>query len=240
MLAARAWNRQARARRLGERHLVGVPPEGHVSIYDISPIISESIAVWPGDTPFSRSLTFEMARGAAVNVSAVTLSTHTGSHVDAPFHFLAAGASIERLPLEPFIGPALLIDAAGAERVEPRHLAPLDATPAERVLVRTRARSNPSRFDERFAPLAPEAAQRLVDLGVRLYGTDAASLDGFDSKALASHRILAGAGVMILEGLVLDEPPAGAYELIALPLKIGGADGAPVRAVLRALPGGGR
>ncbi len=204
-----------------------------MSLYDISPLISEAIAVWPGDAPFRRSLTFEIAKGSSVNVSAISLSTHTGSHVDAPLHFLASGRPVDQLPLEPFIGPALLISAQGAKSVGVEHLDAIAGEPVERLLVRTRHHSDPNRFDTAFAPLSPAAALRLVESGVRLFGTDAYSVDPFDSKTLETHMILARGGVMILEGLRLDEPPPGRYELIALPLRIAGADASPVRAILR-------
>lgn len=204
-----------------------------MSLYDISPLISESIAVWPGDARFQRNLTFDIAKGSSVNVSAISLSTHTGSHVDAPFHFFAAGRTVDQLPLEPFIGPALLVDAAGAAAVGVEHLGALRAESVERLLVRTRHRSDPDRFDTGFAPLLPAAARRLVESGVRLFGTDAYSVDPFDSKTLETHTILARGGVMILEGLRLDDPPPGRYELFALPLRLAGADASPVRAVLR-------
>jgi arylformamidase len=208
-----------------------------MTLYDISPLISEAIAVWPGDAGFARSLTFRIAAGASVNVSAISLSTHTGSHVDAPYHFAEQGRTVDQLPLEPFIGPATLVSAEGARIVGPEHLAGvLDGEPIERLIVRTRRGGDPNRFDPGFAALAPEAARRLVELGVRLYATDAYSVDSFDSKTLETHKILAAGRVMILEALRLDEPPPGAYELIALPLRIAGADASPVRAVLRPLP----
>jgi arylformamidase len=176
-----------------------------------------------------------MSRGDPVNVGAIALSTHTGSHVDAPHHVLADGSAVDALPLEPFIGPALLIEVVGAPAVGLASLAGLDDAPPERLLVRTRRRTDPARFDRAYPPLAPEAAERLVALGIRLYGTDAPSIDPFDSVSIDAHRILARGGVMILEGLRLDEPPPGTYELIALPLRIAGGDGSPVRAVLRTL-----
>jgi arylformamidase len=209
-----------------------------VSLYDLSPPLSPAIAVWPGDTPFSIDLVHAISRGAPVNVSTMTLSTHTGSHFDAPFHVLEEGSSVDQLPLEPFIGPALLIDAVGAPAVDPALLEPLRAEPPERLLVRTRRRADPARFDEAYTPLAPAAAELLVAMGVRLYGTDAASIDPFGSETLDAHRILARGGVMILEGLRLEDPPPGPYELIALPLRIVRGDGSPVRAILRSRPAG--
>ena len=208
-----------------------------MTLYDVSPLISEAIAVWPGDAGFTRSLTFRISAGASVNVSAISLSTHTGSHVDAPYHFAEQGRTVDQLPLEPFIGPAMLVSAEGAPIVGLEQLAVLDGEPVERLIVRTRRGGDPNRFDPGFAALAPAAARRLVEVGVRLYGTDAYSVDPFDSKTLETHKILAAGGVMILEALRLDEPPPGLYELIALPLRIARADASPVRAVLRPLSG---
>lgn len=206
-----------------------------MSLYDLSHPLSPAIAVWPGDPSFSLDLVAAIARGDLANVGRLALSTHTGSHVDAPFHFLEEGSSVDELPLEPFIGPALLVDATSASIVGPDLIDGL-AAPPERLLVRTRRRTDPTRFDPEYAALAPAAAERLVALGVRLFGTDAPSVDPFESRTLDSHRILARGGVMILEGLRLDEPPPGLYELIAIPLRIARGDASPVRAILRSRP----
>lgn len=177
-----------------------------------------------------------LAPGVPVNVSAITLSPHTGSHADAPLHYDAAGASIGEVPLDPYLGPCRVIHAIDVGAlIEPRHVehALHDAPP--RVLVRT-YRHSPAGWDSQFTAFAPSTIERLAARGVRLIGIDTPSIDPEQSKTLDSHQVVRRHGIAILESLVLDDVPAGDYELIALPLKLHGLDASPVRAVLRELP----
>jgi arylformamidase len=159
---------------------------------------------------------------------------HVGAHIDAPFHFASDGATAADLPLEPYLGRAVLIDLPRAALVLPRHLERLDLGRVERLLVRTNSVGDRRRFPEAFTALSPEAAELLAAHRVRLVGLDSPSMDPFTSKTLEAHKALWRGDVAILEGLDLDGVPEGEYELIALPLRLAGACASPVRAVLRA------
>ncbi|MBM3790670.1 MAG: hypothetical protein FJW35_10030 [Acidobacteria bacterium] len=206
-----------------------------MQIYDISPAIHEGIAVWPGDQKFRHRRTMSMGAGDSCNVSSVTMSTHTGSHVDAPLHFDPAARDIAGVSLEPFLGPARVLSIEAESSISAAGLQGHDWGGVERVLFKTRASSLPEdRFEREYPWLSPEAAEFLGGLRLRLVGTDAPSVDAFDSRDLRSHKLLLQRGVAILEGVRLAAVPPGDYELICLPLKFQGLDGSPVRAILRA------
>ena len=202
-------------------------------IIDISSPASPALAGWPGDTPFRFDLAWRRSEGASVNVGRVESSLHHGTHVDAPFHFDDAGATVDRLDLWPFLGPALVVDARGRDPIRVEDLAGLDLAASPRVLLRTDAWADRSRFPDSIPTLDPAVPAFLGARGVILAGFDLPSVDAIDSKDLPIHHGLAAAGVAILEGLELAGVAPGRYELIALPLRIVGADGAPTRAVLR-------
>jgi arylformamidase len=206
-----------------------------MTLIDISRTLQPSLAVWPGDTPFARRTMLAMQDGAAVNLSTLTLSAHTGSHVDAPFHVKVDGSTIERLPLEPYWGLAQVVTvrkAAGPLSAEDfQHV---DLALAPRLLVRSGGSSSPHDvFPAEFVYPVPALARVLARAGIVLYGSDTPSMDHAESKELPGHHALLDAGIAILEGLDLRAAPDGVYELAALPLKIAGGDGSPVRAVLR-------
>jgi arylformamidase len=190
--------------------------------------------VWPGDAPCRVEWTARIGAESAANVAELRCSAHTGTHADGPFHVVGGGACIGAAPLDAFIGRALVIpippgtalDAAWARGVIAR-----DAP--ERLLIRTGAWTDPSTFPTSFPAPSPEAAQVLADAGLRLLGTDAPSVDPFDSADLPAHRVLLGAGIAVIENLLLDGVAEGEYDLIALPLRLEEADASPVRAVLR-------
>ena len=203
-------------------------------IWDISQVLRPGLPVWPGDTAFSHTPTWKMSDSSPVNVSALTLSTHSGAHADAPLHYAADGASIDVVGLEPYLGECLVIDARGCgPLVEPHHLPPLDG--AQRVLLRTYEAFPHDAWDRKFTAVASATIEALAAQGVILIGLDSPSLDPETSKTMDAHHAVAKADMRVLEGLVLDDVPPGRYELIALPLAIAGADAAPVRAVLREL-----
>lgn len=208
-------------------------------IYDLSPVVGPDSPVWPGDTPFTSRLTWSMADGAAVNVSAFTTTPHLGSHADAPFHTERRGEAIGSLPLEPFLGPCRVVKVPSVPEVEPRHLGEVlegeGPLSPPRLLLRTDSVLDRRSFPERFTVLSPRLAARLAERQALLVGVDTPSVDPLDSKDLEAHHALLGRGVAILEGLVLDGVPPGTYELIAPPLKLAGLDASPVRAVLRSL-----
>jgi arylformamidase len=201
-------------------------------IWDISPVVSPSLEGWPGDTRFAATRTWSQAHGDSCTVSRVTLSTHLGAHADAPLHYLPDGADAAAMAIEPFLGPARVIQCAGIEVLDRERVQ--TAAGASRVLFRVLPEGAGEEFPARFAALSADGAQALVEMGVRLFGTDAPSVDPVDSKTLDVHRLLHGGNVAILEGLVLAGVPAGEYELVALPLRWRGVDATPVRAVLRA------
>ncbi len=206
-----------------------------MDLIDISPIVSPSTPVWPGDRSFTIDWTMRIAGGDSCNVSAITMSPHTGAHTDAPYHFVETAASMAGVALGAYVGAAEVVDLAGVEAIEAAHLDGLDLQAAERLLFRTRAQGPPVDFAAGFASIQPAAAERLAAAKLALVGLDTPSVDAFDSKTLDTHKIFLGGGVAILEGIDLSRVAAGRYELIALPLKLAGVDGSPVRAVLRPL-----
>jgi arylformamidase len=201
---------------------------------DISRPLAVGTACWPGDVPFLFRLGWTIAGGSSVNVGAVETSVHTATHCDAPFHFDDSGATVECIPLDVFVGPALVVDVHGAATWRSR-LERLDFTATPRVLFRTGGWPDTTRFPGSIPVMEPDLPDWLADRGVRLVGVDLPSVDALDSKALDNHHALGRRGITILEGLWLEDVPTGQYELIALPLKIIGADGSPLRAVLRRL-----
>lgn len=182
-----------------------------MKLYDISRPLGPGVWTWPGDRPFAASRSWKMEDGAAVNVGHVAMSCHTGTHVDAPFHYKKEGATSESIDLTACIGPCLVT------RLDRLH----DAAGHERVLVKA-------------AGGAPAVAQIQALAGLRLFGTDFHSVDPLDSTTLDAHHALWSQGAVILEELLLDAVPDGRYELIALPIKLVGMDAAPVRAILTA------
>ena len=211
-------------------------------LHDISPLVDERVAVWPGDSPFAAKDLLRLEDGDSVHLSTITLSCHTGAHADAPCHYARGGDSIESAVLERYLGPCVLIDVVlgGVLGVTPDHVAALDEETLRacpRVLLRTGCMTDRTVFPERVTHLTPELVDHLADRGVVLIGIDSPSVDDFTSKDLPSHHALARRGVANLECLALAGVPAGTYELIALPLKLAGRDASPVRAVLRPLSG---
>lgn len=204
-------------------------------ILDISQVLRPGLPVWPSDTAFGQAQTWQIEAGSPVNVSALTLSTHSGAHADAPLHYDAAAPDIAAVDLEPYLGECLVIDArcCGA-LIEPGHLP--DLAGVRRVLFRTYDRFPHDAWDAQHSAIAPATIRALARAGVILIGMDGPSLDPQDSKVMAAHKAVLAADMRVLEGLVLDDVPPGRYELIALPLAIAGGDASPVRAILRELP----
>ena len=204
-------------------------------LWDISPSVAPGFPVFPGDAPFSLRWTWRIGPGCPVNVSELTMSPHTGSHADAPLHYDERGASAGEVPVETYLGPCRVIHAVGAgPLVRPDDIAPHLQSAPPRVLLRTYQQVPPG-WDSAFTAIAPAAIDLLHAHGVRLVGIDTPSLDPETSRTLDSHQRVRAHGMSVLEGLLLDDVPAGDYELIALPLKWRGVDASPVRAVLREL-----
>ena len=201
-------------------------------LIDISPLLSPRLAVWPGDAPFEREVRRSFAAGDGLDLSAIRTSLHAGAHADAPSHYSDGGEPIDRCPLDLYYGPCRVIRAAAGPRTRllPEHVTcPIDAP---RILLRTDTFTDRERFDPSFAALSPELLSWLADRGVRLVGIDTPSVDLFDDGDLLSHNEAARRDLALLEGLDLGGVEPGRYTLIALPLRIEGGDGSPVRAAL--------
>jgi arylformamidase len=203
-------------------------------LIDISQAVDARAGVFPGDTPFSFEWKWDQDRGSSCNVSAVTLSPHVGSHADAPLHFRSGAPSIGEVDLSAYVGPCQVVAGPASGLIHRSHLQELDIAGCERILFKTHEREDTA-FPERFVALSAEAADFLVQRGVRLVGLDTPSVDSASSKSLEAHHTLGRGGVAILENLQLAQVTPGRYELIALPLRWMGLDAAPVRAVLRTL-----
>ncbi|MEH7075560.1 arylformamidase [Neobacillus drentensis] len=204
-----------------------------MKIYDISRKLMNGMPVWPGDTPYQYEVSWSMEESGSVNVGRLELSTHTGTHVDAPFHFDNQGKKIIDLDLNLYIGRARVIEVIGKESIGAADLDSVDLEGCIRVIFKTLAWANPDVFPDRIPHLEPDLAPFLASKGVRLIGLDVPSVDPIDSKDLLAHHTLNDNGIHILESLRLDEIEPGDYELIALPLPLADGDGSPVRAVLR-------
>ncbi|WP_312114107.1 arylformamidase [Brevibacillus reuszeri] len=204
-----------------------------MKLYDISRTLKRGMPTWPGDTPFQYEVSWPKSDSGSVNVGKLTMSIHTGTHVDAPFHFDDDGRKITELDLNLYVGQAKLVDVSGLESIGADDLAQIDLTGITRLLLRTSSWSDPEQFPETICYLRPNLAPFLAEKGIRLIGVDVPSVDPLDSKELPAHHGLHQNDIHILEGLWLDDVEPGMYELIALPLSIVEADGSPVRAVLR-------
>ena len=212
-----------------------------MKIWDISRMLSNEFAEWPGDEPFRYRLTGEIANGGSVNLGEITMSVHNGTHADARFHFDTNGGSIEKAPLDVYLGRATVVDLAQTflqsrdkhlitrEDLKP-HAEDIAAT--SRLLVKTGRWADSTTFPNRIPVIAADVPAWLQKNGVNLLGLDLPSMDEIDSKSLQNHHALARAGIAIVESLDLSDVAAGVYNFAALPLKIAGADGAPMRAVL--------
>ena len=206
-------------------------------IYDISLTISPSLPVWPGDPPVKMPLTESMETGAEYNLTRLDISAHTGTHVDAPHHFLNDGRTVESLALDVLTGPCYVVqlpddvDEISAEVLERIPL----AAGTTRILFGTRNSKlwaqGETRFQEDFVAISEDGAEWLVERGIKLVGVDYLSVAPY-SDSVPTHRVLLQAGVVALEGINLAQVPRGFYDLYCLPLKLAGADGAPARAIL--------
>ena len=203
-------------------------------LIDISPPITEHLAVYPGDVPFSRTLHATLEAGDSAAISSIETTTHIGAHVDAECHYKQGGGGIDKWPLDRFVGPCevIRIEAAANTCITSDQLPP---TTAPRILIATGTYPDHDTFTRDFAGLHPDAITHLAARGVTLIGVDTPRVDRFEDTSLPAHQAIATHNITILEGLVLGHVDPGQYELIALPLRIPGCDGSPVRAALRDL-----
>jgi arylformamidase len=210
-----------------------------MQIFDISRALSNELAPWPGDTPFHFELKWKMAEGATVNVGAVQMGVHNGTHADAPFHF-QEGATIERMALEIYLGDAVVVDLTkqfGTDRTRQITIADIEACSdaleqAQRLLLKTSVWKDSKIFPEWIPVIAPDVPEWLRARKVKLIGLDLPSVDSIDAKKLVNHYALAAVNIAIVESLDLSGVDPGTYQFSALPLRITGGDAGPVRAIL--------
>lgn len=201
-------------------------------ILDISPTISERLGVWPGDVGFTREVALSIEAGDHIGLSATRATVHLGAHADAPVHYAAGGAGISERELARYFGRCQVVhvELERGQRILPEHLHAKIVAP--RVLFATGSFPDPENWNEDFCSLSPELVDELAGQGVQLVGVDTPSIDPQNDAELLAHHRVAAHDLAILEGLVLQQVPAGVYTLIALPLKIEAADAAPLRAAL--------
>ena len=212
-----------------------------MKIWDISRTLSNDLAEWPDDEPCRFRLTREKTKGASVNLGAISMSLHNGTHADARFHFDADGESIEKASLQTYLGRATVVDLwqAFLDSKEKHLITIEDLRPSaeaiaatSRILVKTGRWTDSTVFPKQIPVIAADVPAWLQKNGVKLLGLDLPSVDEIDSKSLQNHHALAHAGIAIIESIDLSNVASGIYHLAALPLKIAGGDGAPMRAIL--------
>jgi len=209
-----------------------------MQIFDVSVRISPQMPVWPGDPPVQIERVASISKGDSANVTQLSLGAHTGTHVDAPYHFIEKGLRVDQLPLNTLIGSAYVLEIHPKERtITATDLGSLGLpSTVQRLLIKT---DNSSlweggllEFEKDFIHLSRDAARWIVKRGIKLIGVDYLSVDGFDSEDHAVHHTLLEAGVVIIEGLNLSQVAQGVYQLYCLPLKIADSEGAPARVIL--------
>ncbi|MEY2518685.1 MAG: arylformamidase [Verrucomicrobiota bacterium] len=211
-----------------------------MQIFDVSRRLSNDLAPWPGDTPFHFELKWKMAEGAAVNVGAVEMGVHNGTHADAPFHFEQGADTIERMPLEIYLGDAVVVDLTKqfeADQTRQITVADIESCSdalelAPRLLLKTNVWKDSKVFPDWIPVIAPDVPEWLGSRKVKLLGLDLPSVDSIDAKKLVNHYALDAARIAIVESLDLSAIEAGTYHFSALPLRISGGDAGPVRAIL--------
>jgi len=204
-------------------------------IIDVTVPLSPAVPRYPGDPPFESELLESIAEGAACNTSRISMCVHTGTHVDAPYHFLADGATVDQLPLDILMGKARVVELSNRERIERPELEALDLRDDLRVLLKTRmsGQLRHGEYQESYVHLSEDAASYLVQAGIKLVGVDYVSVDRHGTKEFPVHHALLENGVVVVEGLDLTDVAPGEYDFVCLPLALAGADGAPARVVLR-------
>lgn len=203
---------------------------------DISVPVVTGLVHWPGDVDVNVNQVNFLERGDVCNLSRMSMSVHTGTHMDAPRHFVANGGGMDDVPLDALLGPARVLHILGTGRVTASDLAPHNPQRGERILLRTQNSDAvwwTKPFNTEYAHLSRDAAELLVERGVVLIGVDYLSVGAFEGDGVETHQVLLGAKTVIVEGLDLTRVEAGSYELACLPMKLAGCDGAPTRAVIR-------
>lgn len=205
---------------------------------DISARLRSGMVHWPDDPPVRIERVLDIEQGDIANVSEISMGSHTGTHMDAPLHFIRGGIGLDEMPFTTTIGRARVIELHDPESVKPDALEPYGIRRGERILFKTRnsARNWPSAaFIEDFVYVSQEAARYLADCAIQTVGIDYLSVGGFHKDGVETHQALLEAGIWVIEGLDLSRVEPGEYELVCLPIKVEQSDGAPARAILRAI-----
>jgi arylformamidase len=206
---------------------------------DVSVLLRNGMVNWPGDAPFERIQTLKIANGDVCNLSQFCTSAHIGTHMDAPKHFVDSGVGMESMPIEATVGQARVIAIHDPELIRVNELEPHRLARGERVLFKTKNSEHHWKahtFQPKFVYIPQDTARFLAACGVQTIGVDYLSVGGYETDSAETHRALLGAGIWVIEGLNLENVEPGDYELVCLPLKMAGSDGAPARAILRRLP----
>ena len=209
-------------------------------IYDVSVPILNSMPVWPSDPPVKLTPQSHPSKDKShtVRVTRIEMGSHTGTHIDAPFHMVDGGRRLNQIPIETLIGPASVVEIPGRRSIARADLEKLNLADVQRILFKTDNSQhwNDGKFYEEFVYLEPEAAEHLVERNIKLVGIDYLSIDQFRSVEHPTHFVLLRRNVVIIEGLNLSRVPPGAYRMIALPLNLQDVDGAPTRVILMDSP----
>jgi arylformamidase len=202
---------------------------------DVSLPLNDGLVPWPGDPPFRVKRVTDVARGDFCTFSTLSMSAHAGTHIDAPLHFLKRGRAVDSLPLEATVGPARVIEIRNRALIDLEELRQHRLRFGERILFKTRnsTRRRARKFYKDYVAVSPKAAQYLASRQIQTVGIDGPSIGPYNEGLAETHRVLLSAGIWVIEGLDLRHAPAGPCDLICLPLRIVGADGAPARAILR-------
>jgi arylformamidase len=202
---------------------------------DISVSIKSGMVHWPGDPDVRIRMTKDMEKGDPNNLSSMTMGSHTGTHMDGPFHFIAKGKGLDKMPFDATIGPARVLAIKDKQCIGVEELKPYKIKPDERLIFKTRNSSYwaTDLFHKDFVYIPSETAKYLIDLGVKTVGIDYLSVGGWRKDGAKTHKLLLGGDVWIIEGLNLSGVKPGNYDLICLPIKILNSDGAPCRAIIR-------
>ena len=206
-----------------------------MTFYDATLPIREGMVTFPGDPPFRIEPYFQRHKGDPFDLALMSMSTHLGTHLDPPAHYLEGGITVDELPLETLVGPGVVLDLRGRPQIDRRALEKAPIASRIRILFKTDngPRLLEPTFHEDYVHLTEDGARYLVEQGVLLVGIDYLSIERYKNQGAPVHHILLEAGIVVVEGVHLLEVPPGPYEILCLPLPIKGADGAPARLLLR-------
>ncbi|MFH0960396.1 MAG: cyclase family protein [Pseudomonadota bacterium] len=200
-------------------------------IFDVSQTLDELTPVFPGDPPFSISAVVSRENHDEFNLSLLSMTTHTGTHVDAPLHYLDGGGTIDSIPADILVGEGIVLDVKDADIITRAILEKSPWKKETRIFLKTKRRGEPQgkKLNKKYPYISDSGAQLLIERGVKLVGIDCMSVDRIDDQYAPVHKLLLSSGIIIVEGLDLDDAPIGTCRIYCLPLKIRGGDGAPAR-----------